>query len=129
MSMRPPEILRLRLRCDAAAPRLARRAVERLEEIRAIREDALLLTSELASNAVARSGFDPGEEIELRAELLPDGVRILVRGEGRSRRRPILRALDPDRPGRLGLGVVQTVSRQWGSERDDGMCVWAEIAF
>ena len=66
MSMRPAEILRLRLRCDASAPRLARRALERLDVITSVREEALLVTSELATNAVMHSGSEPSEEIELQ---------------------------------------------------------------
>jgi serine/threonine-protein kinase RsbW len=128
MSMRPAEILRLRLRCDASAPRLARRAVERLDVITSVREEALLVTSELATNAVMHSGSEPSEEIELKAELLSDGVRIAVKDRGRSRGEPALRPCDHNMPGGIGLRVVEALGREWGANRGDGLCVWVELA-
>ncbi len=128
MSMRSAEILRLRLRCDASAPRLARRAVERLEAIRPVREEALLVTSELAANAVRHSGSRPTEEIELKAELVPDGVRIVVRDAGRSRTDPAVCPPDEDRLGGFGLRVVEALGRRWGARRNDGMSVWVELS-
>lgn len=125
--MRCAEILRLRLRCDPSAPRLARRAVERLEAINPVREEALLVTSELATNAVMHSGSQPGDEIELKAELVPDGVRIQVRDSGCSNTDPVVRPPDIDWPGGIGLRVVEALGRRWGARRNDGLCVWVEL--
>src|SRR5512142_287482 len=104
--MRSAEILRLRLRCHASAPRLARRAVESLEAITPVRDEALLVTSELASNAVMHSGSLPAEEIELKAELIPEGVRIAVTDAGRSNTDPAICPPDDGRPSGFGLRVV-----------------------
>ena len=125
--MRSAEILRLRLRCDASAPRLARRAVERLDAITPVREAALLVTSELATNAVVHSGSDPSEEIELRAELAPDAVRIAVSDRHHSCNEPEVQPADHLRPGGNGLRVVEALGRRWGAERGDGLCVWVEL--
>ncbi len=125
--MRPAEILRLRLRCDASAPRLARRAVERLDVITPVREEALLVTSELASNAVVHSGSLPDEEIELRAELLENALRITVRDAGHSSCEPAIRESGNGGPGGIGLRVVQALGRRWGARRDGGMWVWVEL--
>jgi anti-sigma regulatory factor (Ser/Thr protein kinase) len=128
VSVRHPEILRLRLRCDVSAPRLARKALERLTEIIPVREDALLVASELTSNAVLHSGAAPNGQIELCAKLVPEGLRIEVIDEGRSGDTPHTRESDIALPGGFGLPVVEAVSHRWGSERLRGMRVWAELA-
>jgi anti-sigma regulatory factor (Ser/Thr protein kinase) len=128
VSIWPTEILRLRLRCDSSAPRLARKAVERLEAISPVREEALLVTSELASNAVIHSGSTAGDEIELRAELLGDCVRIEVRDAGRSQNRPALREMNGSGPGGYGLRILDALGRRWGSDRQRGQRVWVDLA-
>jgi anti-sigma regulatory factor (Ser/Thr protein kinase) len=115
------------MRCDTSAPRLARQALERLMEIRPVRDDALLVASELTSNAVRHSGAAPAGEIELRAQLVPDGVLIEVIDEGRSGDIPHARASEAEAPGGFGLPVVEAISRRWGSERVRGTRVWAEL--
>ena len=127
MSMRSAEILRLRLPCDASAPRLARRAVEGLDAITWVREEALLVASELATNAVMHSGSEPTEEIELRAELVPDAVRIAVSDRHHTCREPHVRPPGRRRPGGIGLRVVEALGRRWGAELGDGLCVWVEL--
>ncbi|MGH2883721.1 MAG: hypothetical protein ACRDPA_13660 [Solirubrobacteraceae bacterium] len=49
---RPGELLRLLMRCDASAPQLARDALRTVAAIDLIRSDAILVASELVSNAV-----------------------------------------------------------------------------
>lgn len=129
MSMRPAEILRLRLRCDPTAPARARAALADLDVIQPVREDALLIVSELATNAVLHSGSDPEDEFELRAELVENGVRIAVTDRGRSNRTPMRRDQPGSiGPGGMGLRVVDTLSRRWGSDRHGCLSVWAELA-
>jgi anti-sigma regulatory factor (Ser/Thr protein kinase) len=126
--MRPAKILRLRLRCDSSAPRLARRAVERLEAITPVREEALLVTSELASNAVIHSGCTAADEIELQAELLGDCVRIAVIDAGRSQKRPRLLEIDGAGGGGYGLRILGALGRRWGADRQRGQRVWVDLA-
>ncbi len=128
MSIRPAELLRLRLRCDATAPALARRALAKLTAIETIRDDALLVVSELATNAVLHSGSLPEEAVEVRADLVAAGLRIEVIDQGRSRSTPEPRRADPLVPGGMGLHVVETLSRRWGMKRSDHLVVWAELA-
>jgi hypothetical protein len=78
MSRRSTEILRLRLRCDLSAPRRPRRALAGLEAIDPVRDDALLVASELATTALRRATHHAENEIELVAEVVPDGLRIAV---------------------------------------------------
>jgi anti-sigma regulatory factor (Ser/Thr protein kinase) len=124
----PAELLRLRLRCDASAPARARRAISKLAAIDAVRDDALLIVSELATNAVVHSGSAPEEEFELRAELVPSGLRIAVIDPGRSNKTPVPRNGNTRGPGGMGLRVVELLARRWGSERNRQLEVWAELA-
>jgi anti-sigma regulatory factor (Ser/Thr protein kinase) len=125
--IRPGEILRLRLRCDASAPRLARRAIERLEALAPVKDEALLVTSELTTNAVMHSGADATEEIEVKAELVSDMVRIVVKDRHRSRSEPALRDGEANIPGAIGLRVIETLGRRWGAEHGEGLSVWVEL--
>ncbi len=122
------ELLRLRLRCDSAAPRLARDAVAELAVIGPVKEDAVLVVSELTTNAVLHSGCTPEDEFELLAELVPAGVRIAVIDSGRSGTEPRRGDRDSLQPGGMGLRVVEKLSRRWGSERRGSVSVWAELA-
>lgn len=128
VSVRSAELLRLRLRCDASAPALARRALAKLTAIEPVRDDALLIVSELASNAVMHSGCLPEEEFEVRAQLVPAGLRIAVTDHGRSGTTPVRRQTNNPGPGGMGLRVVELLSRRWGSERNSHVVVWAELA-
>jgi hypothetical protein len=123
-----PEILRVRLRCDVSAPRNARRALDGLDEIRPVHDDALLVASELATSAVMEPTVDPTSEIELLAELVPDGLRIAVTDSGRRDPTAGPTPADEDQPQRMGLRSVQAIARRWGAERLDGQRVWAVLA-
>ncbi len=126
--MSEPELLRLRLPCDEAAPRKARDALADIGELGPVRDDALLVVSELASNAVQHSGSSPHDELEVVAVRLSDGVRIAVRDRGRSGRVPTRRERAPLEPGGMGLRVVESIARRWGSERGACLSVWAELS-
>lgn len=128
MPARSAQLLCLRLRCDASAPALARRALSDLTAIQAIRDDALLVVSELASNAVMHSGSAPEDDFEVRADLVSSGLRIAVTDHGRSGTAPVRRQANNFGPGGMGLRVVEKLSRRWGCERNDDLVVWAELA-
>lgn len=118
----------MQLPCDISAPRLARKALARLSEIYPVREDALLVASELTSNAVLHSGAAPNGQIEVCAKLVPEGLRIEVTDEGRSGDTPHRRESDIAHRGGFGLPVVEAIAHRWGSERLQGTRVWAELA-
>lgn len=120
---------RLFLRCDRSAPRRAREALRRLEGIDAVREDALLLTSELVSSAVLRTGCDPREAIEVVADLVPNGIRISVADVPESRQGPRLGGSDDAYlPAGLGLRLVDAIARRWGVDSRGDAQLWAELA-
>ncbi|MEA2159527.1 MAG: hypothetical protein QOD66_1907 [Solirubrobacteraceae bacterium] len=102
--------------------------MSKLVAIDAVRDDALLIVSELATNAVVHSGSEPDDEFELRADLVPSGLRIAVIDPGRSNQTPARRKGDPGHPGGMGLWVVETLARRWGTERHRRLEVWAELA-
>src|SRR5947199_1529115 len=111
--------MHLRLRCDSAAPRLARQALASLPSLAPVMEDALMVASELASNAVLHSGSSEVDEFELLAERVPSGVRIAVIDRGASGSDLARQEWAPLEPGGMGLRVVEAVSRRWGTERND----------
>jgi anti-sigma regulatory factor (Ser/Thr protein kinase) len=86
-------------------------------------EDALVIVSELASNAVrhARSGF------RLEVDLTGDRVRIEVADHGAGWPTPSDGAPMPTNGG-MGLHLVEALADRWGAvERPDGKLVWAEL--
>lgn len=119
----------MQLCCDRAAPRQAREALLLLDGIDVIRDVARLVTTELVTNALLHGGGGPGEEIEMVAERVPAGFRIAVTNHGGSGAEPQLSDKDPRKgEGGIGLRLVDTLSERWGVERDDRVCVWAELA-
>ncbi len=121
-------MVRVLLRCDRGAPRRAREAVRLLDGMGPMREDAVLVTTELVANAVLHSGGCPDDEIEVCASIVQDGVRIEVADGGRSGGEPQIRATDPlNGDGGMGLRVVDGLARRWGVDRRDRLLVWAEL--
>ena len=127
VSMSSAQILRLRLRCDRTAPRLARKALTRLEEIRPVHDDALLVASELATGAVLESGVGSGKQIELLAELVPDGLRIAVSNLTAGPERAPTEG-GSEKPVGGGFRIVRALARRWGRDRTDGEQIWAVLA-
>jgi anti-sigma regulatory factor (Ser/Thr protein kinase) len=122
------DLIRLEVACTREAPSAVREAFDGLDEIDAVRDDAMLIASELVTNAVLHSGCDTQHVIEVRATLSSDRLLIsvddpCVRGESARLRFE----KDPARGG-FGLRLVQQLARRWGSERPNGHRVWAELA-
>lgn len=127
MAIRRARLLRLRLSCDPSAPAHAREALARLPVIEPVRDDALLVASELVTNAVLHSGCNSREDLEVVADASPDSLIIAVTDVGRSETVPRPRP-SAERPGGLGLRVVAALARSWGTDRRSGRRVWAELA-
>ena len=124
----PGELLRLLMRCDSSAPRLARDALRAVAAIDLVRSDAILVVSELVSNAVMHAGCEPGEEIELVVEMRSTAVRLAITDRGCSDEAPTVRGPEYPGPGGLGLRIVETLAHCWGVERRSGTLVWAELS-
>lgn len=91
------------------------------------REDAMLVLSELVSNAVKHAAPLPSGEISVRWQVADDMLHIQITDGGGATRPhssvPVLSAL-----GGRGLHIVRTVSTQWGITEDhDTVTVWAEV--
>jgi anti-sigma regulatory factor (Ser/Thr protein kinase) len=117
--------LRLRLPCDSQAPSAVREALRELD-VGWIAGDAMLVASELVTNAVVHSGCTDQELIDVRIELDPDRLLIAVRDPGTSGATAHVR--EDGTFGGMGLRVVEQLARRWRSERSDGHHVWAELA-
>lgn len=121
MSAAGIELLRVPLRCDRWAPGLARDAVKRLDAVEPVREDAVLLVSELVSTAVLNCGMDPRETIEVVACERPQAVHIAVTASTDD-----MPAHDPEP---IVASIMGMVARRWGIEREASTIeLWAELA-
>jgi anti-sigma regulatory factor (Ser/Thr protein kinase) len=112
---------------DPARVRLARSFVARTLrkwKLGALVDDAQLVVSELASNAVLHSGG------EVRVTLRSDGkswVRIGLRDDNPLL--PVPGTFSYDATSGRGLSMVEALSTRWGVGREGrGKTVWAELA-
>ena len=110
---------------SAAAPRMARQAVrEWLADVGcsdAVVEDALVVVSELTTNAVIHAG----SAATIVASFDHGRLRVEVHDEDPGA--PQLRA-QPDRSGGWGLQVVAALADEWGwLATSSGKQVWAEM--
>lgn len=94
----------------------------------ALRSDAVLLVSELVANSVLHAHVDGDAALVLELTMLDDRLRIAVI-DGGSALTPRLRAPDVDRPGGIGLRLVDELSAAWGVERRDNgeTRVWCDV--
>lgn len=122
------ELLRMDVPCDASAPGVVRRAIGEVREISCVRDDAMLVASELVSNAVAQSGCTSAERIEACVAIGGDSLRIAVHDQGTSGQRPRLRPPDHAGHGGVGLRIVEELARAWGVEQPEGRLIWAQLA-
>jgi anti-sigma regulatory factor (Ser/Thr protein kinase) len=83
-------------------------------------DDAVLMTSELATNAVehAHSAFD------VTVTRQADAIRVAVADD--SQQLPSLRDRAADAQGGRGMAIVDALSSEWGAESipGDGKVVW-----
>ncbi|WP_271219541.1 ATP-binding protein [Streptosporangium carneum] len=94
------------------------------------RDDAVLLTSELATNAVEHpTGLVSGpREFLVTVTFVVRGVLITVQDPG-SLRIPCPRISGPDATGGRGLALVNSLATQWGFHRDSmGTVIWFELS-
>jgi anti-sigma regulatory factor (Ser/Thr protein kinase) len=92
-------------------------------------EDAVLVVSELASNAVrhSRSGEYGGWFLVI-VGFGDDRVRIEVIDEGGDQE-PVLRDVNSQEEGGRGLMLIAACAKDWGvKDRPGGRVVWAELA-
>jgi anti-sigma regulatory factor (Ser/Thr protein kinase) len=94
-----------------------------------VREDVLLLLTELVSNAVRHAGVGPDESIHVALRMWPSGVRVEVVDPGGDSVRVRVRP-SGDESGGWGLVLVDRIAARWGvGNGGPGTCVWFEIDF
>ncbi|MFD7897569.1 DUF6415 family natural product biosynthesis protein [Streptomyces sp. NPDC059743] len=93
-----------------------------------LEDSAVLIVSELLSNARLHAQVTPEQSIETRYFRRPGGLRIEVH-DG-SPKRPQRRTPDPDAPDGRGLLLVEALADEWGvAERGGpGKAVWAALS-
>ncbi|MGX1756885.1 ATP-binding protein [Streptomyces lydicus] len=89
-------------------------------------EDSVLITSELATNAVSHAkGTGDYFELALRRR---SGILVLEVADSYQWRMPELRKPGPDDPAGRGLLIVDALSQHWGVRpRHPGKTVWAHL--
>ncbi|MFF2326572.1 MULTISPECIES: ATP-binding protein [unclassified Streptomyces] len=93
-----------------------------------LEESAVLVLSELLTNAGRHARVSPGREIETRFLPVADGVRIEVHDA--SADAPQMRDPEPGACGGRGLVLVAALADRWGyrARHGPGKVVWAELA-
>lgn len=117
----------LELPQDLGSVRSARRFVKEILtqwDLQALLDDALIVVSELAANAITHAGSD----YRVRLTASARSVRIEVRDGGVGTPEPQPQSLTSEH-GR-GLLMVASIAASWGIERSEGArkLVWAELA-
>jgi signal transduction histidine kinase len=94
-----------------------------------MRDDLMLLLTELVTNAVRHSGAIAGDPIEVDMREYDDCVRVEVTDPGRGFEPPYRPEPDLSQSGGLGLVLVDRLSSAWGTHRTlNGSHVWFELA-
>jgi anti-sigma regulatory factor (Ser/Thr protein kinase) len=123
-------VLRLDLETNREAPSVARAAIAGFSEHQELAETTLatltLLVSEVVTNAVTHPEVDRRGDIQLRARVAGDVIRVEVTDDG-SGFEP--RPRDPSRSdGGYGLYLVDKQAERWGVLQADGTTVWFELS-
>jgi anti-sigma regulatory factor (Ser/Thr protein kinase) len=96
---------------------------------RAVRDDVLLLLTELVTNAVRHAHARPGQLVRVELRQRRGAVRVAVcdEGSGFARQATCSR---PDETGGWGLVLVDRIADRWAVTRTaTGTCVWFEIRY
>ena len=92
------------------------------------RDDALMLVSELVSNAVRHGGAGPIERIEVHFAVDSGGATFEVCDVGPGFMPPVSPVACPEGGG-FGLVLIESMSRSWGAHlhAGAGTCVWFDL--
>jgi anti-sigma regulatory factor (Ser/Thr protein kinase) len=92
----------------------------------ALREDVLLLVTELVTNAVLHAGVGPDQLLRVELTRWPRRIRVEVTHSGDGFYERV--DLSPDTPGGWGLVLVDRIADRWGIiSSTDGTCVWFDL--
>lgn len=92
-----------------------------------VRQDAMLVISELVSNAVKHAAALPGGDVRVSCSIDDDCLRVEIT-DGGAVTRPNPAVATVFALGGRGLDIVRTISREWGViQADDSVTVWADV--
>jgi len=89
-----------------------------------IGEAALVLLSELVTNAVRHGGATPDVPVRVDTSIGPRTLRVEVRDPGRGFRN---NRIAPGAHGGFGLRVLERSASRWGVEAGEATLVWFEL--
>ena len=90
--------------------------------------DAVLVVSELLSNAIRHARPLPGANVQVAWALGDDAIEVAV-SDGGAATTPARTHASVSALGGRGLDIVEYVARRWGIRADDsGQTVWAVLA-
>jgi hypothetical protein len=121
-----PHIVRKEVDIDSAAPSVVRGLVRRAAEDTPVCEDAVLLSSEITTNAVMHGTWRPGDVLTVSINRHLKRLEVAVTGPGLPKP---MRSPNSDRPGGFGLGLVSSISDDWAMEvlNEQSTRVWFEL--
>jgi hypothetical protein len=94
-----------------------------------VRENLLLLVTELVTNAVRHAGVGPERSLRVELRLSPREVRVDVVDPGTGFTRGHA-PRESNESGGWGLLLVDRIADRWGvGPVDSGTCVWFEMQF
>jgi anti-sigma regulatory factor (Ser/Thr protein kinase) len=92
-----------------------------------VRQDVMLVISELVSNAVRHAAALPGDSVGVTCGINDDCLHIEIT-DGGSLTRPSPEVATVFAQGGRGLDIVRMISREWGVTQDgDTVTVWADV--
>ncbi|HEX6582967.1 MAG TPA: ATP-binding protein [Thermoleophilaceae bacterium] len=95
-----------------------------------IRDDVILLVSELVTNAVRHAGAGPERPLHVQLLRGPRWVVVAVADQGPGFKWHPARPPGENESGGWGLFLVDQIADRWGVEcTTSGSCVWFEIAY
>ena len=121
------EVARISVACDSLAPVQVRRRLETIPDLGWVLGDAMLVATELVTNAVRHSMCSEADALIVSVHRDAENVRICVRDPGTSGGTARI-VEENDWFGGLGLRIVEQLATHWGSNREpDGYEVWAQL--
>jgi two-component sensor histidine kinase len=120
----PAQVEAIYAQDDPDACRHARSMVAALTTLpEAVRDDAMIVVTELVSNAVRHARRVAGGRIGVSLSREPDGLRIEVRDPGYG----FVPSTGARDEGGFGLPVVDRLAREWGIRGGNATVVWCVL--
>jgi anti-sigma regulatory factor (Ser/Thr protein kinase) len=105
----------------------ARDFVRRMAGCCPVLDDAVLLTSELCTNALQHTASANGGSFEVTVYHGHDSLRVEVRDDG-AKAEPVIQAIENMQENGRGLEIVALIAHRWGQRGDEyGRTVFFEL--